>query len=131
MNLWLTAFQILICLTVWLLSFCLPHSCPSHPDPSLMLYFQSGWIQQTQVSDVTDCADLRSPGWRAGGYQSLRDSPGYSPSSPSQVNTDFRKFRFSFFCLFFLQLTGTNQVLHINQHQYSKPTSNDIRRKQC
>ncbi|XP_030584268.1 tensin-3-like [Archocentrus centrarchus] len=45
---------------------------------------QSGWMQQKQVSDVMDYAGLRSPGWRGGGHQSLRDSPGYSPASPSQ-----------------------------------------------
>ncbi|CAI5636924.1 unnamed protein product [Oreochromis niloticus] len=45
---------------------------------------QSGWIQQKQVTDVTDYAGHHSPAWREGGHQSLRSSPGYSPSSPSQ-----------------------------------------------
>ncbi|XP_069572949.1 tensin-3-like [Brachyistius frenatus] len=43
----------------------------------------SDWKQQKQVSDVTDYASLHSPGWRASGPQSFRDTPLYSPSFSS------------------------------------------------
>ncbi|XP_069377491.1 si:ch211-191a24.3 isoform X2 [Paralichthys olivaceus] len=46
----------------------------------------SGWKQQQQVSDVTDYASLRSPGWTEGGPQTCRGSPAYSPSfSPPKI----------------------------------------------
>ncbi|XP_034438101.1 tensin-3 isoform X1 [Hippoglossus hippoglossus] len=46
----------------------------------------SGWKQQQQVSNVTEYAALRSPGWREGGPQTFRGSPAYSPPfSPSRI----------------------------------------------
>lgn len=89
LNVWLTAFQIIIWLSV--LSLSSSHT-PALPNlnPLYHFAFQSGWIQQKQVTDVTDYAGHHSPAWREGGHQSLRSSPGYSPSSPSQVNTLFR-----------------------------------------
>ncbi|XP_062251802.1 si:ch211-191a24.3 isoform X2 [Platichthys flesus] len=46
----------------------------------------SGWKQQQQLSDVTDYAAPRSPGWREGGPQTFRGSPACSPPfSPSRI----------------------------------------------
>lgn len=46
----------------------------------------SGWKQQRQVSDVTDYAALRSPGWTGGGAPTFRGSPAHSPPfSPSRL----------------------------------------------
>ncbi|CAB1430142.1 unnamed protein product [Pleuronectes platessa] len=46
-----------------------------------------GWKQQQQqLSDVTDYAAPRSPGWREGGPQTFRGSPACSPPfSPSRI----------------------------------------------
>ncbi|XP_012727619.2 tensin-3 isoform X1 [Fundulus heteroclitus] len=41
---------------------------------------QSGWKQQKHVSDVTDYAGPKSPGWRGGGPESFTGSPANSPS---------------------------------------------------
>ncbi|KAM4547757.1 tensin-3-like [Odontesthes bonariensis] len=46
---------------------------------------QSGWKQQTQISDVTDYAGPQSPGWRGGGPQSFRGSPAHSPSQHGRL----------------------------------------------
>ncbi|XP_062279673.1 tensin-3-like isoform X2 [Scomber scombrus] len=43
----------------------------------------TGWTQHKQVSDVTDCGGLRSPGWRVNGPQGFRGSPLHSPPSLS------------------------------------------------
>ncbi|XP_015227447.1 PREDICTED: tensin-3-like [Cyprinodon variegatus] len=42
--------------------------------------YQSGWKQQRYVSDVTDSAAPKSPGWRGAGSQSFINSPANSSS---------------------------------------------------
>ncbi|KAM4629871.1 tensin 3-2 [Polymixia lowei] len=42
----------------------------------------SGWQQLRQGSDETDYSGLRSPGWKGGGSQMIRNSPIHSPGLP-------------------------------------------------